>query len=255
MVNSVLFGAAGLLGPIWARTLSSCSDRVYLVGLSIDKDASISALVEESPEKYTIVSLDLTNKIQLHNHLALEGIFFKYAVFNAAKDSVPNEIDTVSELANFEWSTWEDFISKNCQILTNALNFFCSHRESKAFGVVIGSLYASVAPRNSNYVDFNGRQAFLKHPGYGASKSAIKAILKQYAANYAEHGLVLNMLSPGIVENNQPEWFKTNILSQIPSRTLIRKEELSSALTFLLSEGCQNVIGHDLLIDGGYSLW
>jgi NAD(P)-dependent dehydrogenase (short-subunit alcohol dehydrogenase family) len=102
---------------------------------------------------------------------------------------------------------------------------------------------------------WNGKQEFRKHPGYGAAKSGIKSIMQQYAARYASEGLILNMLSPGVVENGQPQWFRENILSHLPSGKLIDKAYLESVLDFLTSPACEHLIGHDLILDGGYHLW
>jgi NAD(P)-dependent dehydrogenase (short-subunit alcohol dehydrogenase family) len=250
-----LFGASGILGQVWAQCLSSISDRVFLVGLGISKDPNLEKLVSKMPNKFQIVELDLTNTDMFEIFNDMKNLKFKFAVFNAAVDHVPSNDEKEKVLTDFEWTTWEKFIASNCKIFINSLNFFVENREEISYGVVIGSLYASVIPRQSNYLDENGNQVFIKHPGYSASKNAIKAIMKQYAAAYAQSGMVLNMLSPGVVNNNQPEWFVNNIKSNIPSGNLIAKEELKFALEFLLSEGAKHIVGHDLVIDGGYSLW
>ena len=59
--NGIVFGAAGLLGPIWAKTLGTKVDRVFLVGLNIETDKLVQELVTDDPGKYVIINEDLNS--------------------------------------------------------------------------------------------------------------------------------------------------------------------------------------------------
>lgn len=252
-IQGAVFGAGGLLGPVWIKTLLQKCDVVYCLGLNLLNDLSVAELSRNYSQKIRLFECDLKNDIEI------EEIYGKleldFAVFNAGKDSVPApSTGEVPDLLDFDNLSWREYASDNLKIFVNSLNFFCEHRKSTAYGVAIGSMYTSVVPRDSNYVN-TGKQAFRKHPGYGAAKSGIKSVMKQYAARFASEGLVLNMLSPGIVENAQPDWFRQNILLHVPNGKLVSKDSLGAALNFLTSPACEHLVGQELILDGGYNLW
>lgn len=253
--KAIVFGAAGLLGPIWANALSKKADTVYLVGLNLYSDKSIEKLVTSDPEKFKVIEQDLNLTPKSEICQDIKHLKFRYAIFSAGLDSVPNSSLDRQELFNYSWESWSRFIVDNVRIFVNSLDFFCSHRTDSSYGVAIGSMYTTKTPNPNNYKEENNTSTFLKHPGYSASKNAIGAIMRQYATHYASQGLVLNMLSPGVVNNKQPEWFRENIISKIPKDKFLDPIELEGALEFLTSPGANHLIGHELNVNGGYGLW
>ena len=251
----IVFGAAGLLGPIWAESLAEKADKVFLVGLNLESDKSLQKLVKKYPGTFELVSQDLNSAKQLNSCKVISQYQYRYAIFSAGTDSVPNSHQENRELYQFPWETWERYVTDNIRIFVNCLDFFCARRTNPAFGVAIGSMYASISPNPNNYKHTSEMPEFLKHPGYSASKSAIKAIVRQYGSHYASQGLILNILSPGVVENNQPFWFKENVLPQIPTNRFIDPIELIGCVNFLTSKSSNHLIGHELIFDGGYNLW
>ena len=253
--NAIVFGAAGLLGPFWAKTMATKADRVFLVGLNLETDKSVQELVKNYPEKYIVVNEDLNSTPKSEICQELGSFNYKYAVFSAGLDSIPNANIENQELCQFAWDTWEKYVVDNIRIFVNCLDFFCSHRTPQSFGVAIGSMYTTVTPNPNNYKRDGNPATFIKHPGYSASKNAIRAIVKQYAAHYASQGLVLNMLSPGVVENKQRNWFSDNMLPKIPKDKFLVASDLVGPLNFLTSPDASHLIGHELKVDGGYTLW
>ena len=250
MKVGIVFGASGLLGPVWVKALASKSDLVYCVGLGIEKDTELNELKKSNPKKFIFIEHDLNDPI-----VEKFGVKFNYGVFSAATDSVPSSLRVSgSELGNFPLSSWKPFLN-NQIIFVNSLDFFCGNRNQNAFGVVIGSMYTTSLPRDKNYLNDFQERVFTKHPGYSSSKVAIKNIMQQYAVNFASDNLVLNMLSPGVVSSNHPIWFVKNILQSIPNKKFIDKMELIESIDFLTSPAAKHLIGQELLLDGGYGLW
>lgn len=254
MKNAILFGASGLLGPIWANALADKFDTVICLGLNLQNDLRLNKVVASRPDSFVLIECDLSGPIEVFMESFVNELRFSAAVFNAAHDSIPGSGKEVLDLKNLDLESWQEYIDKNTRIFINCLDLVINRMSSETYAVVIGSMYTNNVPKDSNYSD-NGIVRFRKHPGYAASKGAIKNIMRQYAASLAPEGLVLNMLSPGVVENSQPEWFISNIKKQIPCGRLIDPEELSEALKFLVSPGSKHMIGQEILLDGGYSLW
>ena len=94
-------------------------------------------------------------------------------------------------------------------------------------------------------------------------ESRVQAVIKtgligltRYLATYWEgSGIRCNALSPGGVFNEQPYEFVERISKQIPLGRMARKEEYHAALLFLCSADSEYMNGHNLIIDGGRSVW
>jgi hypothetical protein len=250
MRAGIVFGASGLLGPVWVKALASKSDILYCLGIGVENDPELTRLKKENPKKFVIVEHDLVEPIKEKFNEK-----FNYGVFNAATDSIPTSAKAnQNQISQFPLSSWIPYLN-NQVIFVNSLDFFCSNRTDLAFGVVIGSMYTTSLPRDKNYLNEKSELVFTKHPGYSSSKVAIKNIMQQYAVKFAKQSLILNMLSPGVVLNNQPDWFTKNILESIPSKKLIDKKELTDSINFLTSDAALHLVGQEMLLDGGYSLW
>jgi NAD(P)-dependent dehydrogenase (short-subunit alcohol dehydrogenase family) len=96
---------------------------------------------------------------------------------------------------------------------------------------------------------------------YNASKAGVVHLTKSLAAEWAPHGIRVNSISPGYiltalvnkipaVAQHLPFW--TDLT---PVGRLGQVEDLQGAVVFLASDASDFMTGHDLVIDGGYSVW
>jgi NAD(P)-dependent dehydrogenase (short-subunit alcohol dehydrogenase family) len=94
---------------------------------------------------------------------------------------------------------------------------------------------------------------------YCASKHAIIGLTKSLALEYAESGVRINAVCPGTVETpmvNQAlsKERQKNYAKQYPLGRLGQPEEIAEAVVWLCSEAASFVIGHSLVLDGGFTL-
>merc|ERR1711988_203286 len=81
------------------------------------------------------------------------------------------------------------------------------------------------------------------------------------ACEWADRGLNVNCISPGIVdtpliwENPALNKLAGTWLKQIPSGRLAQVTDLQAAIVYLASEASSYMVGHNLIIEGGQSLW
>jgi NAD(P)-dependent dehydrogenase (short-subunit alcohol dehydrogenase family) len=94
---------------------------------------------------------------------------------------------------------------------------------------------------------------------YVASKHALIGLTKGTAADYADHGIRINSVSPGVIATpltlaeGQKE--VTDRLEQrIPLKRLGTSEEIANAVEFLLSDLSGYTTGADLVVDGAFLL-
>lgn len=95
---------------------------------------------------------------------------------------------------------------------------------------------------------------------YHASKHGVIGLTKSAALEYAAKGIRINAICPGTIETpmvtemlaKEPEAMKEILKSQ-PIGRLGRPEEIAAAVLWLCSPGASFVIGHALVVDGGFT--
>jgi enoyl-[acyl-carrier protein] reductase III len=97
----------------------------------------------------------------------------------------------------------------------------------------------------------------------GASKAALEAITRYLAVELAHRNIVVNAVSPGLVETEALKHFDAvrkaeNLLqraaSKIPAGRLVTPEDIAGVVAFLCTPAASMIRGQVLLVDGGYNL-
>src|SRR5579863_5395949 len=97
---------------------------------------------------------------------------------------------------------------------------------------------------------------------YHGAKHGVIGLTKSAALEYAAHGIRINSICPGLFQTSMSDKMIAAgqkealdaMLKQVPAGRLGRPEEIASAVLWLCSDGASMVIGHTLVVDGGYSI-
>jgi len=80
--------------------------------------------------------------------------------------------------------------------------------------------------------------------------------LTKYLATYfAKKNIRVNSLSPAGVYNDQPSEFVSKFAKLIPMGRMAEPDELKGAVVFMCSDASSFMTGHNLVIDGGRTIW
>jgi len=91
---------------------------------------------------------------------------------------------------------------------------------------------------------------------YEAAKAGVIAMTRDMAVYLAQFGIRVNCISPGGFFRNQPEPFVKAYSDATPmGRMGIDGLEMKGAVVFLASEASSYVTGHNLVVDGGFTVW
>ena len=139
---------------------------------------------------------------------------------------------------------------------------------SRAFGAImlrhgggsvinIASVYGFLGPDGRLYTFDDGGPS---SPAYCASKGGVISITRSLAAGWAARGVRVNSISPGMFITDQTtdivdETGKAAILGRTPVARFGRPDDLVGAAIFLASDASSFVTGHNLVVDGGWSIW
>jgi NAD(P)-dependent dehydrogenase (short-subunit alcohol dehydrogenase family) len=130
-------------------------------------------------------------------------------------------------------------------------------------GVFLGLKHGAPAIERSgggaivNTCSINGT---VGNPGgfsYQASKGAVKMMTRAAAMEYANRGVRVNSVSPGLVmtpmAEEEGEESNREFSEATPMKRAAQPVEVSYAVLFLASDEASYVTGADLFVDGGYT--
>lgn len=106
-----------------------------------------------------------------------------------------------------------------------------------------------------------GTHSFMPGNGvYGASKAALNSVMRYAAREYASRKVRVNSICPGMVDT--PLIHRGTITEEqlaedckkYPLGRYGKPEDVAAGVVYLLSDASSWVTGHDLVIDGGFSI-
>jgi 2-keto-3-deoxy-L-fuconate dehydrogenase len=137
---------------------------------------------------------------------------------------------------------------------------------------VFGSLHMLLAAgramqgRGGSIVNVTSRLAHVGLPGsavYGASKGALSSLTRGAAIEWAERGIRVNEVAPGLTETPmisvwvaaqpEPEAFRAERERSIPLGRFAEPEDVAAAVVYLASDESRSVTGASIAVDGGYT--
>ncbi|OXM66342.1 MULTISPECIES: SDR family NAD(P)-dependent oxidoreductase [Amycolatopsis] len=95
------------------------------------------------------------------------------------------------------------------------------------------------------------------HLGYGASKAAVKSMTRTASVHYADDGIRVNAVAPGMLPpmrtsrgSADPVW-RARQLDGVPMKRAGEVREVADVVLFLASDEASYVTGVEILVDGG----
>lgn len=119
--------------------------------------------------------------------------------------------------------------------------------------VTIGSIHGGLTADPRLY---DGLEFWRSGPPYHAAKGAVVNLTRSLAAELGRHNIQVNCISPGQIPQSttDPEFVERCRLNNPLQRTG-QAEDLKGAVALLCSRASDWITGHNLLVDGGWSVW
>jgi NAD(P)-dependent dehydrogenase (short-subunit alcohol dehydrogenase family) len=88
------------------------------------------------------------------------------------------------------------------------------------------------------------------------AKSGIISMTKHLATYWAKKGIRVNCISPtGVYKKEHSKKFIKQLSERIPMGRMANREEINGAIIYLCSNASSFVTGHNLVVDGGRTIW
>ena len=264
----LITGAAGLLGAEHAKALLECNAKLILTDIDKRKLNMLKKELEKTFESNLIYTfeMDVTSEDSIKNvskKLNIADLNIDVLINNAAIDPKVNKNKKLINTSRLEEFSLDDWNSQIAVGLTGA--FLCSKvfghqmavRNSGGCIVNIASDLSIIAPDQRIYSlkNTSSNQQPVKPITYSVIKSGIIGLTKYLSTYWLGSNIRCNALSPGGVYQNQSEEFVDQITKLIPLSRMANKNEYRGAIQFLCSDASSYMNGHNLVIDGGRSVW
>jgi len=98
----------------------------------------------------------------------------------------------------------------------------------------------------------------MTHPGYNASKGAVRTLTKSTAVQYGKDGIRANSVHPGLMPPMRTSGatadpaVRAKMLKGVPLGRAGEVDEVANAILFLASDEASYITGAELYVDGGY---
>ena len=264
---ALITGSAGLLGYEHSCALLECNCDVIITDINLNGLKNLEKKLSKIfPErKIYIYQMDVTQIDSIRtvkNDLIDKEIDINILINNAAIDPKVKEEKSLenSRLENFSLDDWNLQISVGLTGAFLCSQVFGSHMAEQGKGGVIVNIASDlslISPDQRLYENklLMEKEQPVKPVTYSVIKSGLIGLTKYLATYWRSNNIRCNALSPGGIYNGQPKEFVDKISKLIPLGRMAKREEYRSAMKFLCSEGSSYMNGHNLVIDGGRSVW
>ncbi|MBN3583004.1 SDR family oxidoreductase [Algoriphagus aestuarii] len=254
---ALVTGGAGLLASEHAIALADHGAIVYLADKNLEAcQKAVSILNQAGYNQIKALELDVTSRGSWQTTLDLilsSEKEINILINNAGFTNQSKSKNFDSGFEDFPLEDWNNIIQVNLTGCFIGCQVIGAHMLSNGHGSIINiaSLYGVVSPNHRIYPGTGISQPVA----YSVSKHGVVALTKYLATLWAEKGIRVNALTPGGIWNGHQGLFLERFEQLNPIGRMSDKTELRGGIVYLASEASSHVVGHNLVIDGGWTAW
>jgi NAD(P)-dependent dehydrogenase (short-subunit alcohol dehydrogenase family) len=212
---------------------------------------AISADIDTTSENENEIFIDITDETSVGR--AIKQTVNKFGKIDGwVNNAYPRTRDWGNKLEDIPFASWQ----KNVDMHLNGY-FLCARtvleqmKLQRAGSLVnMASIYGEVAP---DFTVYEGTDMTMP-AAYAAIKGGVINLTRYLAAYYGPFELRVNSVSPGGIFDGQNETFVSNYNKKVPLKRMGMPGDVASSVHFLLSNDSAYITGHNLLVDGGWSI-
>lgn len=246
---AVITGASSGLGADAAKAYAEAGADVALLARRAEKLSEVKKEIEAMGRKAIAVTCDVTDEESVK--AAMEEVFNTFGhvdiLLNNAGVAVRGGVDSLSV------EDWDKSFDTNVKGIYLACKYVVPKMKEQKYGKIV-----NIASINAVLADKN--DTFIRH-SYIASKSAVVGLTVAMAASYAQYGITVNAIGPGLFQSEmtagtlfKSEEFLAKYKLLNPSSRPGAQGELNGTILYFSSDASSYVQGAFVIVDGGMRL-
>ena len=240
---ALITGAAHGMGAEEARLFAREGAKVVIADIREDDARKVEAEISEAGGESMVIMLDVSQEDQWQTSVAaIVARFGRLDILvNNAGISGSGERDSGSTEA------WDRLMDINAKSVFLGMKHAIPEMEKNGGGAIVNI---------SSISGFVGQEAI--HPGFNASKGAVRLVTKAAAVQHARSGIRVNSVHPGMLPP-----MLTSFQAGDPAREAMNAAvpmgregepiEVANAVLFLASDEASYITGTELIVDGGFT--
>uniref|UniRef100_A0A8C7VYL3 D-arabinitol 2-dehydrogenase [ribulose-forming] n=1 Tax=Oncorhynchus mykiss TaxID=8022 RepID=A0A8C7VYL3_ONCMY len=239
-------GAGQGIGRAFAHALGEAGAKVAVVDLDQGKAEGVAEELTLKGINCIAITADISKSLEVER--MIDSIVSKWGAIQIACNNAGINMNSASEDTSLE--EWDQTFDVNLRG-----TFMCCQAAGRVmlkqgYGKIINT--ASMA------------SLIVPHPqkqlAYNTSKAGVVKLTQTLGTEWIDRGVRVNCISPGIVDTPliHSESLRPLVqrwLSDIPAGRLALVTDLQAAVVYLASDASDYMTGHNLVIEGGQSLW
>ena len=263
----VITGGSGILGSEFSSALSN----VGAIPIVLDKDkASLKLLKKMFIKKnqkgfFFLLDLNDENKVKAAINLIIKKHRKIDCLINAAgftgKEMLKTNSNFFERFEKYDFKLWHKSLNENLSSAFIVTKSIATHMLKRKKGSIINiaSDAGIISPDHRIYEankKFNYKGVNFNTPiSYSVAKSGIISMTRYLATYWAKKGIRVNCISPAGIYKKHNKKFVEQLSQRIPLGRMAKPYELNGAIIYLCSEASSYVTGHNLVVDGGRTIW
>ncbi len=243
---AIIPGGGGGIGSALAEALAGAGARVAVAGRTPDTCEATVERVRAAGSEGLAITADVTNEADCDRLVAetLERFGRVDIVVNAVGGGAGKVLHPAERYPRSDWDWIMELNVRSTLLPTQAAARAMIEAGRGGAVLNISSVRANLGI-NAGY------------SAYVAAKGAISSLTRQWATEWAKHGIRVNAIMPTFVDTPQVAMlledpaFKAGIVSRIPLGRVGETRDLVGPAIFLCSDAASFVTGQILGIDGG----
>ncbi|XP_073708243.1 uncharacterized protein [Garra rufa] len=239
-------GAGQGIGRAFAHALGEAGAKVAIIDMDKGKAENVAHELTLKGISSMAVAADISKPEDIQK--MIDDIVSKWGTIHIACNNAGINKNSASEDTSLE--EWDQTFNVNLRG-----TFMCCQAAGRVmlkqgYGKIINT--ASMA------------SLIVPHPqkqlSYNTSKAGVVKLTQTLGTEWIDRGVRVNCISPGIVDtplihSESLEPLVQRWLSDIPAGRLAQVTDLQAAVVYLASDASDYMTGHNLVIEGGQSLW
>ena len=257
---AIVTGGYGYLGKYFVEALIEANATVIIGGRNLEKCNNIINEFKEKNPEYLIdcIEMDISNTNSIKK--CFKKAYTKYKRIDIlVNNACYCKNNTLEKMTDEEWNYGIDgTLSSIFRCIREVVPYMKKYKKGNIIN--ISSMYGIVSPDLRIYKEDEYK---LSPPNYGAAKSGVIQLTRYSAVSLAKYNIRINCISPGpFPSSNVQKYdakkgnkFKKKLCQKVPLGRIGKPEELKGALVFLSSDASSYITGHNLVVDGGWTIW
>ena len=249
---AIVTGGGTHLGRAMATALGELGASVVIASRRRELCEQVAAEMRQAGINCTGLGCDVTDENQVDS-LVQDAVKtygrLDIMVCNAGGSVTTSYIPNAS-IDEFD-STWELNVKSTYMCAQAAARVMIPQRYGKI--VTVGSIHGFLTGDKRLYQGLGFRRS---GPPYQTAKGGVVNLTRALAAELGEYGIAVNCISPGMipVPTHTPEAVERLRLGNPLERTGT-PDDVMGAVALLASRAGDFMTGHNLIVDGGWSIW